>query len=177
MAIRICQVRMLRQPRSSLYFNDRRGFTLIELLAVVAILGMFAAMATLSLQGAITASRQQLEWQQLISMDATLRAQCRRLRQPATLRVNVQEGVWVRHLSGMPPLQMAQISRSRAISSHGQAAQSGEVTLSYRADGSSDSFAVQWVGDDENRWRLVCGGTGQWIEGVSHDAVRTLQTQ
>ena len=168
---------MLQQPRSSLCFNGRCGFTLIELLAVLAILAMFAAVATLSFQGAISASRQQLEWQQLVSMDTTLRMQCRRLRQPATLRVNVQEGTWVRHLPGMSPLRLAQTSRLQAISSHGQAVQSGEVALSYRADGSSNSFAVQWVGDDENRWRLVCGGTGQWIDGVSHDAVRTLQTQ
>ncbi len=51
----------------------------------------------------------------------------------------------------------------------------GSVTVFYRADGTSDSFGVRMPGDSVSQWRFVCGGTGQWIEGVSHDTIRSLQ--
>lgn len=172
--MRTCPVPMLRRRRNRRFPENRSAFSLIELLAVVAILGLFAAVTTISLRGSLFVSRQQSEWQQLQSMDSTLRAQCRRLRQPAALRVDLSTGVWDRHISGMTPLRVNETRHLQAVSTHGQAAQSGEVTIFYRADGTSDSYAVQLTGDGASQWRLVCGGTGQWIEDTSHETLRTL---
>lgn len=172
-----CRTRIRQQPRTRSLPSQRAAFTLIELLAVVAILGLFAAVASISVRGSITAARQQLKWQRLQTMDTTLRAQCRRLRQPATVRVNLDDGTWERQTSGMQPLRIAETSHLTAISTHGLISRTGEVTLMYLADGTSDSYAVLMSEGTKQRWKLVCGGTGQWIEELSHEAVRTLQLQ
>lgn len=170
-----CRTPIHQRPRIRPHLGHRAAFTLIELLAVVSILGLFAAVATVSVRGSITAARQQLEWQRLQTMDTTLRAQCRRLRQPATVRVSLEDGTWERRIAGMQPLQIAETSRLKAISTQGKVSRSGEVTLFYRADGTSDSYAV-WISEGSKQpWKLVCGGTGQWVEELSHEAVRTLQ--
>lgn len=164
------------QPSRTDARPTRRAFTLVELLAVIAILGMFASVTTIVVRGSISAAREQLDWQRVQSMDAQLRAQCRRLRQPATVRLNLDTGTWERRTVGMQPLRVAETRSLKALLSHGQVARSGEVTVVYRADGTSDSYAVSMseVGPQQP-WRLVCGGTGQWVEELSHETVRTLQ--
>ena len=175
MEIRTCRAPMSLRPSRTEAGVTRSAFTLIELLAVVAILGMFASVATVVVRGSISAARHQLEWQRLQSMDATLRAQCRRLKQPATLQVDLDTGMWERHMAGMQPLSLMEISSLDAITNRGQVIRTGQATLFYRADGTSDSYAVRLDGDPDNQWRLTCGGTGQWVEGVSHDTIRALQ--
>ncbi len=166
---------MSRRPRRTETTAKRSAFTLIELLAVIAILGMFASVATLSVRGSISAARHQLEWQRLQSMDVTLRAQCRRLKQPATIQVDLDTGTWERHMAGMQPLRLIETASLNQVSNRGQVIRTGQATLFYRADGTSDSYAVRMNGDTDSQWRLSCGGTGQWVEGVSHDTVRALQ--
>lgn len=75
----------------------------------------------------------------------------------------------------MQPQRIAETSRLKAISTHGLICRTGEVTLRYLADGTSDSYAVWMSEGTKQRWKLVCGGTGQWVEELSHEAVRTLQ--
>ncbi len=175
MEIRIYPVRTVRQQRKTESTAIRSAFTLIELLAVIAILGMFASVATVVVRGSVSAARHQLDWQRLQSMDVTLRAQCRRLKRPATLQVDLDTGTWERHMAGLQPLRLAETSSLDGIANRGQVMRAGRATLFYRADGTSDSYAVRLAADADNQWRLVCGGSGQWIEEVSHDTVRALQ--
>ena len=175
MEIRTCRAPMSQRPRRTEVTAPRAAFTLIELLAVIAILGMFASVATVVVRGSISVARQQLEWQRLQSMDVTLRAQCRRLNKTATLQVDLDTGTWERHMAGLQPLRLAETSSLDGIANLGQVMRSGRATLFYRADGTSDSYAIRLAADETHEWRLVCGGSGQWIEEVSHDTVRALQ--
>jgi prepilin-type N-terminal cleavage/methylation domain-containing protein len=173
--IRTCRAPMsLRRGRTEATAR-RSAFTLIELLAVIAILGMFASVATVVVRGSISAARHQLDWQRLRSMDVTLRAQCRRLKRPATLQVDLDTGNWERHMVGMQSLRLIETTSLDEVSNRGQVVRTGQATLFYRADGTSDSYAVRLNGDIDNQWRLSCGGSGQWVEGVSRDTVRALQ--
>ena len=175
MEIRTCRALMSQRLRRIEATAPRAAFTLIELLAVIAILGMFASVATVAVRDSISAARQQLEWQRLQSLDITLRAQCRRLNKSATLQVDLDTGTWERHIAGLQPLRLAETSSLDGIANRGQVMRAGRATLFYHADGTSDSYAVRLTADADNQWLLVCGGSGQWIGEVSHDTLRALQ--
>ena len=128
MEIRTCRAPMSLRPSRTEAGVTRSAFTLIELLAVVAILGMFASVATVVVRGSISAARHQLEWQRLQSMDVTLRAQCRRLNRPATLQVDLNTGTWERHMAGLQPMRLLETSSLAGIANRGQVVRTGQAT-------------------------------------------------
>ena len=173
--IKTCRVPIVPPPRRIESPASRRGFTLVELLAVVAILGMFASVAMLVVRRPMAAASEQLAWEQLRSTDSMLRTLCRRQRRSASLTINLDEGTCERHVEGIAPLRLPGNVLLESLLVKGLVVRRGSVTLFYRADGTSDSFGVRLPGDPETQWRFVCGGTGQWLEGVTHDAIRSLQ--
>jgi type II secretion system protein H len=157
------------------------GFTLIELLAVLVIVGLITAVASLHLSGTVhTAS---IEWatDRLIATDSLMRSHASACGRPAHLRFELGSGRLIRDF-GEPRATPSPVDLGRSLQvsrflSAARDIETGEVTIDYSSLGASRTFAVQLQGPgNQSRWLFFAGITGQVTRmEEGQDARRMLQ--
>jgi prepilin-type N-terminal cleavage/methylation domain-containing protein len=160
----------------------RFGFTLIELLAVLVIMGIITATASVRLSGIAQAA--QLEWalERMTATDSLMRNHVAACGQPAHLKFELGTGRIERRFGGRVD-QTSQVELGRTLRvarflSAGRDVETGEVWVDYSPCGTCQTFAVEIKGPrDRSAWILFAGITGQAIRmEEGRDVSRLLQT-
>lgn len=142
------------------------GFTLIELLAVLVIVGLITAMASIRLSG--TAQAAQLEWatQRLAATDGLMRTHAAACGQPAHLQFELGTGRLDRRFGNrQEKTSTVELGRSLRLTrflSATRDVETGEVSVDYSPHGTCQTFAVELKGaGNRSTWMLFAGITGQ----------------
>lgn len=147
--------------------TDRSAFSLLELLLVVAIIGLLAAAAVLTLLGPLRSATTEDLLQQLKELDRTGRRAAVQSGRPAQLVVDLNQG---RFLLGVPEGSMDQQVVVEVARSHqlvrvqigDEVHESGEIVVSISPGGRSSSYLLE-VRDEQGLRRLLlfAGLSGQ----------------
>jgi prepilin-type N-terminal cleavage/methylation domain-containing protein len=160
---------------------NRAGFTLIELLAVLVIVGLVTAIASLRLSGTVQAARMEWATDRLIAADSLMRSHAATCGRSAHLRLQLGTSRLTREFgnsrskSSIVDLgQSVQISRFQSTT---RDAETGEVLVDYSPLGASRTFAVELKGPgSQKRLLFFAGITGQVTRmEEGQDASRLLQ--
>jgi prepilin-type N-terminal cleavage/methylation domain-containing protein len=141
----------------------RVGFTLIELSVVIAVMGLLAAAAVLSLipaarQHQFDALRKEMEF-----ADSQVRAAARRSGTAEHLIIDLNENViWEKTRDGQTALvRLPQDWQLKVLTPRGGADDSGQVQINYSAGGFSQTYAISLPGKNEDDWMIVPGLSGR----------------
>lgn len=157
------------------------GFTLIELLAVLVIVGLITAVASLRLSGTVQAARMEWAADRLIAADGLMRSHAATCGRAAHLRFQLGSSRLTREFgdsgtkSSIVDLGPSmQISRFQSTT---RDAETGEASIDYTPLGASHTFAVELKGPGNQRRLLFFAGiTGQVTRMEDgQDASRLLQ--
>jgi prepilin-type N-terminal cleavage/methylation domain-containing protein len=159
----------------------RSSFTLIELLAVLVIVGLITAIASLRLSGTVQAARMEWATDRLIATDSVMRSHAAGCGRVAHLRFQLGTGRLSREFGDTrTKSSIVDLGHSIEISrfqSTTRDAETGEATVDYSPLGASRTFAVELKGPGNQRRLLFFAGiTGQVTRMEDgQDARRLLQ--
>ncbi len=155
-----------KRPPNARGPGDGYGFTLIELLAVLVIMALITAMASIRLSG--TAQAAQLEWatERVESADGLMRTHASACGQPAHLQFELGTGRLGRRFGNRQEktsiVELGQSLRVTRFLSATRDVETGEISVDYSPQGTSQTFAVELKGArDRSVWLLFAGITGQ----------------
>lgn len=144
----------------------RYSFTLIELLAVLVIVGLITAMASIRLSGIAQAA--QLEWatERLAASDGLLRTHAAACGQAAHLAFELGTGRLERRFGERreksSTVELGQRLRVTRFVSATRDIETGTASVDYSPFGACQSFAVELKGPSgRSAWMLFAGITGQ----------------
>ncbi|QDU70609.1 pilus assembly FimT family protein [Mucisphaera calidilacus] len=151
----------------------QHAFTLIEVLAVIVILGLLAGATA----WAIVAETRTVTRDEVIDVltrtDHTARLTARRLGQPCELRIDYErqnlrrvmllpDGTTERaHLVTLP--DSCRITPIRLPAERTRPPSTDKQVIAYATDGRSRDFGIEVAVEDESRWLVVIGMTGQTL--------------
>ncbi len=157
---------------------SRDGFTLIELLLALAIMAMVAVAVTTRSSGKGKVSLQQ-SIEKLESIDQLARTAASKNQEPTRLRfdlINNQilieqaSSATIERVYNLPsPTLIKRVITSTEDRSH------GEVTVAFRSEGSSQSYAVQFGSRQEEKWILIAGGAGQFVTSPMNEQEKEVK--
>jgi prepilin-type N-terminal cleavage/methylation domain-containing protein len=143
----------------------RRGFTLVEICAVVAIMGLLAMAAVLSLAYSIRIHRLEDVCQELSHADALVRSAARQSGSPGRLVFDLDQRLvsWQTDDKALPAV-LVRLAADDAVALREAELQSssGQVVVDCSADGYSPDYALTLNRPGESpRWMIVSGLSGQ----------------
>jgi type II secretory pathway pseudopilin PulG len=152
---------------------------LIELLAVLVIVGMITAVASLRLSGTMQAARMEWATERLIATDNMMRSHAAECGRAAHLRVQLGTGRLTRDF-GDPRTKSSTVDLGQGVQvtrflSTTRDLETGEATVDYSPLGASRTFAIEMNGPGKQR-RLIffAGITGQVTRMEDGQDVRRL---
>lgn len=142
------------------------AFTLIELLAVLVIVGLITAVASIRLSGTAQAAR--LEWaiQRLAAEDTLMRTHAAASGRAAHLRVQLGTGRLIRDFGDRrekaSPVDLGQNLQVSRFLSAARDIETGDASIDYSPSGTCQTFAVELKGPgNRSILMLFAGITGQ----------------
>lgn len=156
------------------------GLTLLELLVVIAILGLLTATVTAQLGDTLGPATLQQSISQWEFADQQLRARARHTGKPVALHFEIGGGRLECALGPDEdtPRTIRTLGRGVQITkclSATQEVNSGSKSIGYDERGSSETFAIEFMGRREKRrWMIVAGITGQITEVANEAAAREV---
>ena len=144
----------------------RYGFTLIELLAVLVIVGLITAVASLRLSGTVQAARMEWATDRLIATDSLMRSHAGGCGRAAHLRLQLNTGRLTRDF-GEPRAKSSIVDLGQSVQvtrflSTTKDVETGEASIDYSPLGASHTFAVELKGPgNQKRLLFFAGITGQ----------------
>tara|TARA_R110002072_G_scaffold301976_2_gene483191 strand:+ start:9586 stop:10176 length:591 start_codon:yes stop_codon:yes gene_type:complete len=152
------------------------AFTLVEVIAVTVILAMFAAAAMLTVRDSLKEAGRTLFVDRLHTIDNQLRIQAGKQHTGTVVLILDLDSHRLSKInqSAGETILATEIPVDRVSAGH-RIVQTGRVSIQYRPDGSSTSFAVRIVtGKTPARWLFVAGGTGQTLEYENDEEIEAL---
>ena len=171
-------------PRS----GRQSSFTLIEMTAVLVLLGVLAALATLSLASSVRQSRMDDAVAEFAMHDHLVRQRAQQFGTPLAIDLLVGPADVIRLHGNSPndagPFHLPSGVRITRLLMAGQSttrADYGEVSIPCSAQGLTPSYAVQLASSgNDRRWLFIAGLTGQATsmndEQQVEQVLQTLQT-
>jgi prepilin-type N-terminal cleavage/methylation domain-containing protein len=144
----------------------RSAFTLIELMAVLLLVGLISV--TAMLRFGATTRKAQFEWSlgRLMAADRVLRNHCLTCGEPGRLQFEIGRGrlerVFKTQREAPSVVELGPRMRFTRFLGAERHAETGEVTVDYSPDGTTETFAIEIEGPgDQSAWILFAGLTGQ----------------
>ena len=168
----------------------RTGFTLIEIAAVIAVMGILAGAAVLSLAHTVSQRRFESVCQQLEEADRLVRSAARRSGQVQELIFDLDNHavLWRTSTATLPsPVQAPPYAEDfkltallrltdtdeLVIRTREQCSDSGQVAIGYCAMGYSPSYSLELRRGKQRRWMIVSGLSGQTC-GINDEQTQTI---
>lgn len=150
----------------------RFGFSLLEIMAVVVIIGILGAGATLVFRGPLNRARESNFREQLISIQLRCREQCRRQSAAGQLTINRNSVEW-RFQGRNKRESLGDACRIESVLSQDGTLRYAKSVFIFSFQGISECFAMQiQPRTGKSYWLLCIGGTGECLEIATESDVR-----